>query len=161
MSVIRDPDVYDRFEKIILIRGVRTVSQVAYEHHITHELPHHEFLGDAVSEKLIYHWLPHSSGRPARSWRAGGCRLTQRLHQGSEAGPQGVPLGTGCSARRAQRGAAAWARFSKFRPAVLGPLPYSTGRPLYNYRQLHSTRGYLSPMQYEERWHAAQRKMAA
>jgi transposase InsO family protein len=31
----------------------------------------------------------------------------------------------------------------------------------YNYRRLHSTLGYLSPMQYEQRWHAAQRKKAA
>ncbi|HJV26565.1 MAG TPA: ferredoxin--NADP reductase [Aromatoleum sp.] len=55
MSVIRDLDVYDRFEKIVLIHGVRYVSEVAYEHYITHELPQHEFLGEAVSEKLIYY----------------------------------------------------------------------------------------------------------
>ena len=55
MSVIRDLDVYDRFEKVILIHGVRHVSEVAYEHYITHELPQHEFLGEAVREKLIYY----------------------------------------------------------------------------------------------------------
>ena len=55
MSVIRDLDVYDRFEKVVLIHGVRHVSEVAYEHYITNELPHHEFLGEAVSEKLIYY----------------------------------------------------------------------------------------------------------
>jgi transposase InsO family protein len=31
----------------------------------------------------------------------------------------------------------------------------------YNYRRLHSSLGYLSPMQYEQRWHAAQYKNAA
>jgi len=31
----------------------------------------------------------------------------------------------------------------------------------YNYKRLHSTMGYVSPMQYGQRWHAAQRKKAA
>ena len=31
----------------------------------------------------------------------------------------------------------------------------------YNYRRLHSNLGYLSPMQYEQRWYEAQRKKAA
>jgi len=31
----------------------------------------------------------------------------------------------------------------------------------YNHRRLHSTLGYLSPMQYENRWYEAQRKTAA
>ena len=55
MSVIRDLDVYERFEKVVLIHGVRYVSEVAYEHYITHELPQHEVLGESVSEKLIYY----------------------------------------------------------------------------------------------------------
>ena len=31
----------------------------------------------------------------------------------------------------------------------------------YNYRRLHSSLGYVSPMQFEQRWHATQRKDAA
>ncbi|MBX7229288.1 MAG: ferredoxin--NADP reductase [Burkholderiaceae bacterium] len=55
MSIIRDPDTYDKFEKVILVHGVRIKSELAYDHFITQELPEHEFLGDAVKNKLIYY----------------------------------------------------------------------------------------------------------
>ena len=32
---------------------------------------------------------------------------------------------------------------------------------LYNHRRIHSTLGYVSPMQLEKSWHAAQLKKAA
>jgi len=32
---------------------------------------------------------------------------------------------------------------------------------LYNHSRLHSSLGYLSPMQFEQRWMAAQQKTAA
>ncbi|MDR2874938.1 MAG: ferredoxin--NADP reductase [Methylobacillus sp.] len=55
MSVIQDPEAYERFEKIVLIHGVRQVSELAYENFITRELPQNEFFGDEVREKLIYY----------------------------------------------------------------------------------------------------------
>jgi ferredoxin/flavodoxin---NADP+ reductase len=55
LSLIRDPAAYEKFEKIILFHGVRTVSEVAYMDFITKELPHNEFFGDEVREKLIYY----------------------------------------------------------------------------------------------------------
>lgn len=55
MSVIQDPETYERFEKVVLIHGVRTVSELAYRDFITHTLPCHEFIGEDVRNKLIYY----------------------------------------------------------------------------------------------------------
>ena len=55
MSIIRDPDTYDRFEKVVLIHGVRLVSELAYAEYLNYELPNHEFLGDLVRGRLIYY----------------------------------------------------------------------------------------------------------
>ena len=50
LSVIRDPETYERFEKVILVHGVREVKELAYHDYLTQELPKHEFLGDMVSK---------------------------------------------------------------------------------------------------------------
>lgn len=55
MSVIRDPQTYERFEKVILVHGVRVVSELAYAEYITQELPDNEFFGEEVKHKLIYY----------------------------------------------------------------------------------------------------------
>lgn len=55
MSLIKDPDVYERFEKVILVHGVRYVSELAYSEFIAEELPNNEFLGEFVRDKLIYY----------------------------------------------------------------------------------------------------------
>ncbi len=55
MSVIRDPHTYERFEKVILVHGVRAVSELAYAEYITQELPDNEYLGEEVRNKLIYY----------------------------------------------------------------------------------------------------------
>jgi ferredoxin--NADP+ reductase len=55
LSIIRDPDTYERFERVILIHGVRVVSELAYGEYLKNELPQHEFLGEMVRERLIYY----------------------------------------------------------------------------------------------------------
>lgn len=55
MSVIQDPETYERFEKVVLLHGVRTISELAYADFITGHLPGHEYIGAEVSEKLIYY----------------------------------------------------------------------------------------------------------
>ncbi|MCQ8896420.1 ferredoxin--NADP reductase [Limnobacter humi] len=55
MSIIRDPDTYERFDKVVLIHGVRTVSELAYSDFIQQELPRQEFIGELVQERLLYY----------------------------------------------------------------------------------------------------------
>ena len=55
MSIIRDPDTYEKFDQVILVHGCRLVSELAYRDYITQELPQHEFLGDMVSSQLKYY----------------------------------------------------------------------------------------------------------
>ena len=55
MSIIKDFEIYDQFDKVILTHGVRTVSELAYSDYIQNELPQHEYFGEMVREKLIYY----------------------------------------------------------------------------------------------------------
>ena len=54
MSIIQDPETYERFDKIVVTHGVRRVSDLAYRDFITSHLREQEWLGDLVREKLIY-----------------------------------------------------------------------------------------------------------
>lgn len=55
MSIIKDPETYEHYEKVILIHGVRNVDELAYDDFITRELPQNEFFGDQVKQKLLYY----------------------------------------------------------------------------------------------------------
>ncbi|MDD0811163.1 ferredoxin--NADP reductase [Curvibacter sp. RS43] len=55
MSLIRDPETYEKFEEVVLVHGVRQVNELAYHDYITQELPQHEFLGEMVSQQLKYY----------------------------------------------------------------------------------------------------------
>ena len=54
LSVIQDPLIYERFEKVVLVDSVRTVSELAYSQWIGHELRQHELVGEQVSRQLLY-----------------------------------------------------------------------------------------------------------
>jgi len=54
LSVIKDPETYEAFDKIVLVHGVRHVKDLAYRDAIGLELPEHEYLGDYVKNQLIY-----------------------------------------------------------------------------------------------------------
>ena len=51
-SVIKDPDVYERFEKIILVHGCRQVAELAYGEQLVDGLRRDEFFGEMLADKL-------------------------------------------------------------------------------------------------------------
>jgi ferredoxin--NADP+ reductase len=55
LSMIQDPDIYDRFDKVILCHGVRYKSELCYQDFLLNELPQSEFLGEEIRQKLIYY----------------------------------------------------------------------------------------------------------
>ena len=55
LAIVKDPDTYERFERVILCHGVRHAGDLAYRDYIERELPRHEFLGDTLREKLLYY----------------------------------------------------------------------------------------------------------
>lgn len=55
MSIVRDPETYERFEKVVVVHGVRTVSELAYADLLRTGLPEDELLGEIVRDKLIYY----------------------------------------------------------------------------------------------------------
>src|SRR5215213_6429285 len=54
-SLIKDPDVYERFEKIVLVHGCRQVSELAYGERLVASLSDDEFFGPVLKEKLVYY----------------------------------------------------------------------------------------------------------
>lgn len=54
LSIIKDPEIYEAFDKVILVHGVREVNELAYRDMIT-GLPENEYFGEMVSGKLLYY----------------------------------------------------------------------------------------------------------
>ena len=55
MSLVRDPEIYETFERVVLVHGVRFVSELAYAQYLQEELARHELVGEDVRHKLLYY----------------------------------------------------------------------------------------------------------
>ena len=76
LSIIKDPEVYQNFAKVILVHGCRYINELTYQRLITHELKHNEYFGDSVREKLIYY--PAVTREPYKNYG----RITSLLRTG-------------------------------------------------------------------------------
>jgi ferredoxin/flavodoxin---NADP+ reductase len=85
MSIIRDPEIYDRYDRVILTHGVRSVSELAYQKTILEELPNNEFFGEEIREKLLYY--PTVTREPFRNQG----RLTDLMRSGKLFSDLGLP----------------------------------------------------------------------
>ena len=55
LSLVRDPDIYERFEKVIVTHTVREVADLNYRKFLSLDLPNDPDLGEWVAPKLIYY----------------------------------------------------------------------------------------------------------
>jgi ferredoxin/flavodoxin---NADP+ reductase len=55
LSIIKDPETYERFERVVVVHGCRWVAELAYSALIADIMPKDELVGDSVREKLIYY----------------------------------------------------------------------------------------------------------
>jgi ferredoxin--NADP+ reductase len=85
MSLVQDLEAYERFEQIILVHGVRRVSDLAYREYLSETLPADEYLGEMISEQLRY--LP-SVTREAFPLRK---RIPEMILDGSVCSELGLP----------------------------------------------------------------------
>ena len=85
LSLIRDPETYERFEKVIVVHGVRFAKDLAYGEFIEKVLPADEFLGEMISEQLIYY--PTVTREPFRNEG----RITQLMDSGKLFSDLGLP----------------------------------------------------------------------
>lgn len=55
MSLVKDPAVYERYEKVVLVHGCRFAAELAYAREIENDLPADELLGEEIRAKLLYY----------------------------------------------------------------------------------------------------------
>ncbi|MDR9423853.1 MAG: ferredoxin--NADP reductase [Pseudomonadota bacterium] len=84
MSIIKDPDVYEAFDKVIVTHGVRYVSELAYQEEIE-ALPKNEYFGEMVEGNLLYY--PTVTREPFRNEG----RLTDAVESGKITRDLGLP----------------------------------------------------------------------
>ncbi|MCB1956915.1 MAG: ferredoxin--NADP reductase [Rhodocyclaceae bacterium] len=85
MSIVQDPALYEQFDKVVLVHGVRQVSELAYAETLTRDLPANEYFGEDVSAKLVYY--PTVTREPFRNRG----RLTDLIRSGKLFDDIGLP----------------------------------------------------------------------
>ncbi len=85
LSLIKDPEVYERFERVVVVHGCRWVRELAYSDYIQNELPKDELIGEYASRQLAYY--PTVTREPFRHEG----RISLLLETGKLAADLGLP----------------------------------------------------------------------
>ena len=85
MSIIRDPETYERYQQVVVAHGVRRISDLGYRSTIENDLPRHELLGDQIKQQLLYY--PTVTREPFRNQG----RITDLVASGKLFSDLGLP----------------------------------------------------------------------
>lgn len=85
LSIIRDPETYEKFEQVVIAHGVRTKSELGYADYIKGELPKHELVGELAAQQL--HYYPTVTREPFET----NGRLTDLIESGKLTSDLGLP----------------------------------------------------------------------
>ena len=85
LSVVRDPETYEKFEEVVVVHGVREVAELAYHQLLSEDLAKDELLGEVVAGKLKYY--PTVTREPFRNQG----RMTDLIESGKLFTDLGVP----------------------------------------------------------------------
>lgn len=85
LSLAREPEVYDRFDEVIVTHTVRNIADLNYRELFEHELPNDEILGELIGGKLRYY--PTVTREPFKTEG----RITDRITSGALFEDLGVP----------------------------------------------------------------------
>jgi ferredoxin--NADP+ reductase len=85
LSVVRDPETYEKFEEVVVVHGVREVAELAYHQLLNEDLAKDELLGEVVAGKLKYY--PTVTREPFRNQG----RMTDLIENGKLFTDLGLP----------------------------------------------------------------------
>jgi ferredoxin--NADP+ reductase len=85
LSIVQDPEVYDRYDHVVLVHGVREARELAYRQFLEEHLPNHEHLGEYAREQLVY--VTTVTREPFQRTK----RVTTMIYDGELAEATGLP----------------------------------------------------------------------
>ena len=85
LSVVRDPETYEKFAEVVVVHGVREVAELAYHQLLSEDLAKDELLGEVVAGKLKYY--PTLTREPFRNQG----RMTDLIESGQLFTDLGAP----------------------------------------------------------------------